>query len=208
MAAFARSLSLPKTTLWELVQGYFPPSLPFLLQLCYQFRLSLLQILSGTEQPFTPVVSPSSQEQTRKRDLHHRFDREKVQKALEEILADQQSVPLSMREVARRLGYPVRTIKEYFPMHCKEIASRYAEYRKQQGQLRKTHLRQRIYEAARIVHGQNLTPTYRKVGTELNTPGCFREHEARCALLDVRSQLDGDTAGERVAEVEGEYRRG
>ena len=45
IAAFSRSLGLPKTTAWELIQGHFPPSLPFLLQLCYQFRLSLLQLL-------------------------------------------------------------------------------------------------------------------------------------------------------------------
>jgi len=208
IAAFSRRLGLPKTTLWELVQGYFPPSLPFLLQLCYQFRLSLLQILSGIEQHITPDASLLSQEQTRKRDLHRPLDREKVQQDLEDILADQQSMPLSMREVARKLGYPVRTIKEYFSMYCREIAGRYAEYRKQQGQQRKAHLRQRIYEAARIVDGQRFIPTYRRVGAVLNTPGCFREPEARCALLDIRSQLDGDTAGERVAEVEGEYRRG
>src|SRR5205823_2296508 len=121
IAAFARNLRLPKTTLWELVQGYFPPSLPFLLQLCYQFRLSLLQFLSGIEQHIALGASPLSQEQTRKRDLHRPFNREQVQKDLEDMQAEQQSVPLSLREVARRLGYPVRTIKEYFPMHCREI---------------------------------------------------------------------------------------
>ncbi len=193
-----------------MVQGYFPPSLPFLLQLCYQFRLSLLPFLSGREQYIASGASPLLQEQTRKRDLHRPFDREKAQKALEDILADQQSVPLSMREVARRLGYPVRTFKEYFPMHCQEIARRYAEYRKRQGQLRKTHLRQRIYEAARIVHDQKLIPTYRRVGAVLNTPGCFREHEARRALLDIRSQL-GENACEDFAEdreiIQAELRR-
>ncbi len=202
IAAFSRSLGLPKTTVWVLVQGHFPPSLPFLLQLCYQFRLSLLQLLISGEH-IEPSESHVSQEQTRKRDMRRPFDREKVQQALEDILADQQSVSLSMREVARRLGYPVRTIKQYFPMQCRVIACRYAEYRKQQGQLRKAHLRQRIYEAAHIVHGQKLTPTYHRVGTILNTPGCFREHEARCALFQVRSQLDGVVASEHVDEVGG-----
>ena len=201
IAAFSRSFRLPKTTLWELVQGYFPPSLPFLLQLCYQFRLSLLQFLSGIEQHTTPVASPFSQEQTRKHDLYRAFDREKVQKALEDILAHQQDAPLSMREVARRLGYPVRTIKWHFPIHCQEISCRYAEYRKQRGQLRKAQLRQRIYEAARTAHGQQLTPTYRRIGTLLKTPGCFRERDARCALLDIRSQLERETGGEFVAEI-------
>ncbi len=207
IAALARSLGQSKTTLWELVQGHFPPSLPFLLQLCYQFRLTLLQFLLSVEQHITPGESPLSQEQTRKRDVRRPFDREKVQQALEDILAGHQKVPLSVREVARQLGYPVRTITEHFPMLCREISRRYAEYRKQEGQRRKTHLRQRIYEAARIVHDQKLTPTYQRVGSVLHAPGCFREHEARSALRDIRSQFDGETAGEHVTEMEGSYRQ-
>jgi TniQ len=209
IAAFSRSLGLPRTTLWELVQGYFPPSLPFLLQLCYQFRLSLLQFLSGIKrEDIAPAAAPLSQEQIRKRDLRRPLDREKVQKALEDILADRQCMPLSTREVARRLGYPVRTIKEYFPMQCREIARRYAEYRKQQGQRRITDLRLRIHEAACDVHGQMLTPTYRRVGTVLNTPGCFREREARRALLASCSRLEGDVADGHASAMEQEYRQG
>ena len=206
LAAFSRSLGLPKTTLWELVQGHFPPSLPFLLQLCYQFRFSLLQVLINDEH-IKPGESHVSQEQTRKHEVRRPFDREKVLQTLENILADQQSISLSMREVARQLGYPVRTIKQYFPMHCREIACRYANYHKQQGQIRKAQLRQRIYEAAHIVHGQKLTPTYQRVGAVLTTPGCFREYEARCALRDVRSQLDGEMDSAHVAEMERYYRQ-
>jgi len=114
MAAFARNIGRPKTSLWELVQGYFPPSLPFVLQLCYQFHLPLLPFLLGGEQ-VAPGESPVSQEQTPKRDARCPVDRENVKQALEAILADQQSVPLSMREVARRLDYPVRTIETHFP---------------------------------------------------------------------------------------------
>ncbi len=189
IAAFSRSVGLSKTTLWELVQGYFPPSLPFLLQLCYQFRLSLLQFLIGGEH-IASGDSPLSQEQARKRDVHRPFDREQVQQALEDILADYQSVPLSMREVAQRLGHPVRTIETHFPVPCREISRRYAEYRRQQGQLRKAGLRQRITEAARIalVRGEKLT--YRRVGSIVGEPGCFREYEARMALLDIRCRTD------------------
>jgi transcriptional regulator with XRE-family HTH domain len=185
IAAFSRNLGISKTTLWELVQGYFPPSLPFLLQLCYQFRLSLFQFLVGGEH-IVPGESLLSQEQTRKRDVHRPFDREKVQQALEDILADHEGMPLSMQEVAQRLGYPVRTIETHFPIPCREISRRYAEYRKQQGQLRKARLQYRINEAARIVllQGENLT--YQRVGSIIGKPGCFREYEARRALLDIR----------------------
>ncbi len=189
MTAFSRSLGQPKTTLWELVQGYFPPSLPFLLQLCYQFRLPLLQFFIGGEH-IALGESPLSQGQTRKRDVRRPFDCEKVQRALEHILADQQSVPLSMREVARRLDYPVRTIETHIPIPCREISRRYTDFRKQQGQLRKARLRQRINEAARIVliQGENLT--YQRVGTIVGEPGCFREYEAHLTLLEIRYRPD------------------
>ena len=199
-AEFARCFGLPKTTLWELVQGYFPPTLPFLLQLCYQFRLSFLQFLTGVEHS-APGASPISQGQPLKRDDRRPFDRENVQQGLEGILADRQTAPPSMREVAQRLGYPVRTIKGHFPAHCQEISHRYAQYRKQRGQQRKAHLQQRIYDAARAAHAQRLTPTHRRIGALLNAPGTFRERDARRALLDIRFQLDSETGGEYVAEM-------
>jgi hypothetical protein len=189
MTAFARNIGRPKTSLWELVQGYFPPSLAFLLQLCYQFRLSLPQILLGIGR-IVPSESPVSQEQARKRDVRRPFDRQKVQRALEDILADQQSEPLSMREVAQRLGHPVRTIETHFPGPCREISRRYAEYRKQRGQFRKAHLRQRITEAAHILLVQGGNLTYQRVGALVGEPGCFREYEARLALLDIRYRPD------------------
>src|SRR2546425_4588218 len=122
------------------------------------------------------------------------FDRENVQQALEAILADQQSAPLSMREVARRLGYPVRTIETHFPQLCRDISRRSAAYRKQQGQRRKARLRQRITEAARIVLMQGENLTFRRVGTIIGEPGCFREHEARLVLRDIRRRLDAESS--------------
>jgi TniQ len=193
MAAFARSIGRPKTSLWELVQGYFPPSLPFVLQLCYQFHLPLLPFLLGREQ-VAPGEWPVSQEQPPKRDARCPFDCENVQQALEAILADQQSVPLSMREVARQLGYPVRTIETHFPLLCRNISRRYAAYRQQQGQRRKARLRQRITEAARIAIIQRENLTFRRVGTIIGEPGCFREHEARLVLRDIRRRLDAESS--------------
>ena len=187
MAAFSRSVGLPKTTLWELVQGHFPPSLPFLLRLCYQFRLSLRQLLiMDVEQHITLDETLLLKKQIQRRDARCPFNYKKVQHALEDILSDEQSTSLSMRTVARRLGYPVKTIETHFPIQCRQISCRYREYRKQQGQLRKARLRKRIHEAAHTALTQGETPTYQRVGSILGEPGCFREHEARLALLDVR----------------------
>lgn len=110
------------------------------------------------------------------------------------ILGDQQSALLSMHEVARRLGYPVRTIETHFPLLCRNISRRYAAYRKQQGQLRKACLRQRITEAARIVLMRGEKLTYHRVGAIIGEPGCFREYEARLVLRDIRCRLDAESS--------------
>ena len=192
MAAFARNLGLPKTTLWELVQGRFPPSLPLLLHLCYEFRLSLLQLLNGGEHIILSGL-PSPQEQIQIRDVRRPFNHQKVKRTLNNILANWHNKPLSMQEVARRLGYPVRTIETHFLAQCREISRLYMEYRKQQGQLRKSRLRKRIHEAAHIVLRQGDNLTYQKVGAIMGEPGCFRENEARLALLDIRCLSDGES---------------
>lgn len=124
--------------------------------------------------------------QIQRRDARCPFNYKKVQYALEDILSDEQSTSLSMRTVARRLSHPVKTIETHFPIQCRQISCRYREYRKQQGQLRKARLRKRIHQAAHIALTQGETPTYQRVGSILGEPGCFREHEARLALLDVR----------------------
>jgi hypothetical protein len=96
--------------------------------------------------------------------------------------------------VARRLGYPVRTIETHFPIPCRDISRRYAAYRTQQGQRRKARLRQRITEAARITRMQGENLTFRRVGTIIGEPGCFREHEARMILRDIRRQQDAESS--------------
>lgn len=191
VAAFARCLSLPKTTMWELVQQRFPPSLPLLLQLCFQFRFPLLALLMGIEE-ILPGDSVPSKVQAKKRGSRDSFDYKKILQALEDILADPESVSLSMREVARRLGYPAKTIASRFPEQCQQISRRYMEYRKQQGQIRKTLLRQRINEAVIIVRNEGFQPTYRRVGAVLGTPGCFREAEARQVLIECSIANDRD----------------
>jgi TniQ len=188
VAAFARCLELPKVTLWELVQGRFPPSLPFLFRLCLQFRLSLLQLL--VEMDNTLPTSYPPEMPGIKKDSRRFLDRAKVRQALEEILSDQQQAPVSMQAVARRLGHHARTISTHFPEHCRTISLRYKEYRRQQGEHRKSLLQTRIHEAALIVQNQGMNLTYQRVGAVLGKPGCFREHEMRRAFLDVRQQLD------------------
>ena len=191
IAAFSRYLGLPKTTIWEMVQGRFPPALPFLFHLSLQFRLSLCQLLVDFEEL---PVSISPEESTRRQKSRIPFNYAKVEQTLNETLADSVNNPLSMRAVARLLGYPPKTIATHFPKHCQKISHHYLAYRKQQGKSRKTILHQNIQDAVRLVHDQGLNLTFQNIGNVLGTPGSFREKEARDALLLAKSQLDNEIA--------------
>ncbi|WP_201387642.1 TniQ family protein [Ktedonobacter sp. SOSP1-52] len=187
MAAFSRQTGLSKTTLWELTHGVFPPSLPLLSQLCWQYRLSLHQLLIGSE--VTTCEIPSADEPVTKKRARRSLERKKVQRQLENILADSHSESLSMRKVAQQLGYHTRTIATYFPEYSRRISQRYINYCKRQGEYRKARLKQRIREAAYTAHEQGFNLTTQRVGAILDNPGCFREREAREALFNVQQEI-------------------
>ncbi|GHO96288.1 hypothetical protein KSF_063360 [Reticulibacter mediterranei] len=96
--------------------------------------------------------------------------------------------------MAQQLGHHARTISTHFPEHCRTISLRYKEYRRQQGEHRKSLLQAQIHEAALIVQNRGMNLTYQRVGAVLGKPGCFREYEMRRAFLDARHQLDGDVS--------------
>jgi len=157
-----------------------------LLQLSLQFRLPLLHLFTGVE---SDVSGASNSSQGKKQASRHLFQYEKVEQALKDVLADQENASLSMREVARQLGYPPKTIATHFPEAARSISQRYLDYRKQRGLLRRKRLEQRINEAVNSVNAQGQMPTFQRVGALLSTPGCFREFEARQALFEARQRL-------------------
>lgn len=188
-AAFARLIGLPKTTLWELATGRFPPPLPILLRLCLRFQISLLDLLLETQEGLhvAPSSSPSAKPKTR--EGRRVFPLERIRQALQEVLADTTKESLSMRAVAAQVGYPQRTINTHLPDLCQAITKRYQAYRTERGVQRIADLRNKVRTAALAVHAQGGNPTYRAVGAMLGSPGSFREQSARAVLHQVRQEL-------------------
>lgn len=194
-AAFARLIELPKTTLWELVTGRFPPSLAALLHLCQRFQISLVELLLGREEgrvvaPPSPLPVPSHKPGPRQA-----FPREHVRQLLQEVLADTTSAPLSMQAVAAQLGYPLRTINTHLPELCQAITRRYQAHRHARGIQRVEALGQKIRQAATELNKEGVPLTYHTVGARLGTPGCFREYAARAVLTQVLQELGQTTPG-------------
>lgn len=188
-AAFARLIELPKTSLWELATGRFPPSLSVLLRLCQRFQISLVELLLENAEgrdvaPPSPPPVPAHKPGPRQT-----FPREQVRQLLQEVLADTTSAPRSMQAVAAQLGYPLRTINTHLPELCQAITRRYQAYRKELGEQRIAYLRSKVRTAALQVLANGENPTYHTVGAVLGSPGSFREQPARAALREVRQEL-------------------
>lgn len=209
LAAFARLVGLPKTTLWELASGDFPPQLPMLLHLCRHLQISLLDLLiwEGVHLSSAPIPrsSPGKRPIPRTR---RAFEVDQIRHQLEALLADTTSEPRSLRAVARHLGYPPKTLDTHLHELCQAITRRYQAYRSAKGVERVATLHQKICTAARELHAQDITLTYRHVGAALGTPGCFRERAAREALHQVQRELIwkyGDTSVQ-LPEASGDHR--
>ncbi len=189
LAAFARSIGLPKTTLWELATGRFLPQLPVLLRLCVQLQVSLSALLIGTEEVRTRASGASFPARSNRPNTRQIVDVVQVRQVLEQVLADSSSTPPSLRSVARRLGYPPRTLTTHVPELCQAISRRYEAYRKAQGLEKIEALCRKVQTTARELHAQGNLPTYRTVGLALGATGYFREKQARAALQEVWQEL-------------------
>jgi transcriptional regulator with XRE-family HTH domain len=127
LAAFARLIEMPKSTVHQWHRGKAVPSLDTLLKLCYRFGISLTDFL------VRDVVVDSLQKVALARlpfpgGYRHQFDKDKalqeLNKALEEI------PPPSMTEVQKRLGYKTySTLYERFPDLCAAISQRCRDYK-------------------------------------------------------------------------------
>jgi len=190
LAAFARLVGVPKTTLWELASGAFPPQLPMLLWLCQHLQISLLDLFIGEgEYPSSAPVPPPSSVKRPIPSTRRALEVDTVRHQLEAILADITSEPCSLRAVARHLGYPPKTLDTHFHELCQAISTRYQAYRSAKGAERVETLQQKIRTLARELYTQGITLTYQHVGAALGTPGCFRERAAREALHQVQREL-------------------
>lgn len=191
VAAFARRVGVPKTTMWELAAGTFPPQLPLLLRLCLYLQVPLLDLLIGEDEQtsFNPGPLPSSVQRVMPRP-RRAFEVDQMRRQLEAILADTTSEPRSLRAVACQLGYPPKTLDTHLHDLCQTITRRYQAYRSAKGAERVEVLRQKIRAAARELHAQGISLTYQHVGAALGAPGCFREQIAREALHQIQQELN------------------
>jgi AraC-like DNA-binding protein/transcriptional regulator with XRE-family HTH domain len=121
----------------------------------------------------------------RRRALH---DRSSQQKELEEILARGEN-PLSLQEVARRLGISSGSLRKRYPELCATISARYTAFRKNGHEERIKRICDEVRLATLSVHFRGDYPSKSYVGALLHSPACFRKPEVREAWRETMHEL-------------------
>jgi transcriptional regulator with XRE-family HTH domain len=118
-----------------------------------------------------------------------RFNAQKVQHELEEIVKSDETPFPSMCEVARRLGYSEKIIRLHFPVLCKQISARYLAYWEQSAQARKERIRDEVRKAVRDLHSQGKYPNSHLVASLLTKPHNILEQETVKAWHEALQEL-------------------
>jgi AraC-like DNA-binding protein len=121
----ARKLGIHKTMLMSWQRGLHLPRFSTLLSMCFHMDVSPLLFLTGDVESFFLTQSPVRVNSILKASqVSGPVNTEILQKALTEILRKDASTVLPLGTIARKLGYPIATLRHYFPEQCQEIAER------------------------------------------------------------------------------------
>jgi transcriptional regulator with XRE-family HTH domain len=187
-ATLARSLGIPKTSLWEVLNGRYLPSLDMLLRICYYYSIPLIELLT-TGWPDTLKISENKPPETARSPRSSKiFENDKVKRELEATIADSIKSPPSLQDVAMRLGYSKKTLSNHFPELCHLISKRYLNQRRQKAIERIDRLGNEVKEAVRELYGQGLCPSKERV-EELTRPGALKEKSIREIWQDALNKL-------------------
>lgn len=167
------------------------PQLPTLLKLCYQLHISLVQFLSGNieltaaTQEAPPALWPLSKPPQSPRP----FDVNRIQQALEEILARPEEPPPSLTEVGRRLGYAHEHLRKRFPQLCQAISAKYRQYRRDQSREKHQQIGEQVRQAVLDLHAQGIYPSANQITKHLGSSSYVRTPGAHAIRLKTLREL-------------------
>ncbi len=164
LTALARQLKLHRNSLGNWLQGKQLPHLEYLMRICCFFKVSR---------------------------RYRRFDTKGLHEALEAILQNAEDPPLSMHEVAQRLGYDQSHLYKRFPDLCQAISKRYQDHRKARGEERLRRTCDEVREAMRRLYEQGYYPSKGRLRKVL-PPGVLQRSEVRAVWYETFRELERD----------------
>ncbi|WP_373544209.1 TniQ family protein [Chamaesiphon sp.] len=198
IAALARRLKVPKNTLWLWHSGEVLPLLESSLNICAHFKLSLVDFFTGEVGESLDLDNwqlPKRQPSPGNADLAssvvrgESFDLKVARCWLERELSQSEHPPISVSEVARRLGCHRRVLYKYFPDLCSAIAVIYKNYRQQSHQENVNYCCQQVREIVVQLYAEGQYPSEGRVVALMDKPALLRYEEVRSALQLARTDL-------------------
>jgi DNA-binding XRE family transcriptional regulator len=196
IAALSRRLKVPKNTLWLWHSGEVLPLLESSLSICYHFQLSLVDFFTGEvcDRPNLgnwqlPMRQPSSGNADVMPSISQceSFDPEATRHLLERELAESEHPPISVSEIARRLGCHRRVLYKYFPDLCSAIAAIYKNYRQQSHLENVNYCCQQVRGIVAQLYAEGQYPSEGRVVALMDKPALLRYEEVRSALQSARN---------------------
>lgn len=190
IAAFARTFNLPKNTVWMWCKGKSIPQLKHILNICYSLNISIL--IFFTLENFKSLKLDSQKlpyKISDKRVSPQDFDFPKIESFLQSVLNDHDSMPTTMKEVAKKLAINQRTLSKHFPKLCQAISNR---YRSHQALIRRKKIDeccQEVRQAVAFLQKKGEYPSEARVSTLISQTGYFRYKKVRMALKEAKSNI-------------------
>jgi len=129
ISALARWVKLSRNALWTYNRGTAVPNFDSLLHLCSALSLTPLEFLTAKTLPNqripqfvvdnVPVISPGKWRPVSTDDV------QRMQSALEGVLAEERDPPPCLIEAAKSIGYSAATLRRHCPDLSKRIVARY-----------------------------------------------------------------------------------
>ena len=166
-------------------KGHKSPSCMPCYNICSYFGTTPIQLFTGDFQEVAPALQNSSKKKSTSEHPHRpfkRFEAERLQDVLEQVLQSEEYPPPSMREVAQRLHYDQSHLRKHFRCLCQAISARYKAYQQAQRLERIRKMNAQVQQTAEVLNAQSRTLSERQIGKMLGKRGIFKEDAARAAL--------------------------
>lgn len=167
----------------------YTPSLKTILRFCYACDVTPLQIMSHELTSLRDIVQKrtAARPARPRRPAPNRIDRQKCLEQMQALL-DGRAEPISLRQLAKRLGYGERVLAYNFPQECALIIKRAQEYRKLQQEQRLSQICTQVRQTVLALHTQGIYPSRSKVGSLLPA-GWMRRPAAEATRREVVGEL-------------------
>src|SRR5713226_4675791 len=170
----------------------YTPSLETILEFCYACGVTPLQIMGNQLASLRDLIQRgiALRPARPRRPASARIDRQKCLELIQAIL-DGREEPLSIRQLAKRLGYGEHALTDHFPQECAFITKMTQEYRKQRQKQRLEQACDQVRQAMMTLHAQGIYPSHRKLRALLPI-GLMRMPEATITWHEVLRELGLD----------------